>query len=244
MSKVSLIIQARVGSKRLPGKTLLPLAGKPLIYRIVERVKRCKQIDNLVLAIPDTEIDSKIIKINFNCNVKIFKGSENNLVSRYYFAAKKYNTKIVVRLPGDNCMPEPSEIDRIILFYKKFQKPFFASNLSNILDNQYPDGIGAEVFGFNFLNDLMGSKLSKQQKEHVHVNFFDYKKNKAINSNWCKVRTIKCSKKFSRPDICLDVNTISDYKFIKDIYNNLYFNNPKFNIKDIINFLDKKNVKK
>jgi spore coat polysaccharide biosynthesis protein SpsF len=243
MSKVSLIIQARVGSKRLPGKTLLPLAGKPLIYRIVERVKRCKQIDNLVLAIPDTEIDNKIIKINYNCNIKIFKGSENDLVSRYYFAAKKYNTKIVVRLPGDNCMPEPSEIDRIILFYKKFKKPFFASNLSNILDNQYPDGIGAEVFGFNFLEDLMRSKLSKQQKEHVHINFFDYKRNKAINPNWCKVRTINCPNAFNRPDICLDVNTNSDYKFIKDIYKNLYYNDPKFNIRDIINFLDRKNVK-
>jgi spore coat polysaccharide biosynthesis protein SpsF len=244
MSKVSLIIQARMGSKRLPGKTLLPLAEKPLIYRIVERVKRCKQIDNLILAIPDTEINNKITKINFNCNLKIFKGSENDLVSRYYFAAKKYNTKIVVRLPGDNCMPEPSEIDRIILFYKKFQKPFFASNLSNILDNQYPDGIGAEVFGFNFLEDLIGSKLSKQQKEHVHVNFFDYKKNKTTNPNWCKVRTISCPKTFRRPDICLDVNTINDYRFIKDIYKNLYYNNPKFNIIDVINFLDRNNVQK
>ena len=79
MSKVSLIIQARIGSKRLPGKTLLPLAGKPLIYRIVERVKRCKQIDNLILAIPDTEVDAKITKINFGCNLKIFRGSENDL---------------------------------------------------------------------------------------------------------------------------------------------------------------------
>jgi spore coat polysaccharide biosynthesis protein SpsF len=244
MSTVSLIIQARMGSKRLPGKTLLPLAGKPLIYRVVERVRRCKQIDNLILAIPDTEIDNKIIKIDFNCNIKVFKGSENDLVSRYYFAAKKYNTKIVVRLPGDNCMPEPSEIDRIILFYKKFQKPFFASNLSNILDNKYPDGIGAEIFGFNFLEDLMSSKLSKLQKEHVHINFFDYKKNKAVNPTWCKVRSIKCPKTFRRPDISLDVNTINDYKFIKDIYKNLYYNNSKFNIKDIINFLDRKNVKK
>ena len=91
MSKVSLIIQARMGSRRLPGKTLLPLAGKPLIYRIIERVKRCREIDNLILAIPNTNIDKKIKKINFNGEVKIFKGSENDLVSRYFFEAKKYN---------------------------------------------------------------------------------------------------------------------------------------------------------
>jgi spore coat polysaccharide biosynthesis protein SpsF len=237
MSGVSLIIQARIGSKRLQNKTLLPLAGKPLIYRIIERVKRCKQIDNLILAIPDTKKDRLISKINFQSNIKIFKGSENNLVSRYFFAAKKYNSKIIVRLPGDNCMPEPSEIDKIILFYKSFKKPFFASNLSNILNNEYPDGIGAEVFGFNHLDDLMNMKLNREKKEHIHLNFFDYESNKAINEKWCKVRTIKCPKKFRRPDICLDVNTINDYKFIKDIYENLYYNNPKFKITDIINYL-------
>lgn len=243
MSKVSLIIQARMGSKRLPRKTLLPLAGKPLIYRIVERVKHCKYIDNLILAIPDTEEDNKITRIKFRCGLKIFKGSESNLVSRYYFAAKKFNSKIVVRLPGDNCMPEPSEIDRIISFYKKFNKPFFASNLSNILNNQYPDGIGAEVFGFNYLDDLMNMKLSKEKKEHIHLNFFDYKLNRPINEKWCKIRTIKCPKEFRRPEICLDVNTIEDYKFISDIYENLYYTKPKFKITDIINYLDKKNEK-
>ena len=62
MPKVSLIIQARIGSKRLPGKTLMPLAGKPLIYRIIERVKKCKAINNLILAIPDSEENKKISK--------------------------------------------------------------------------------------------------------------------------------------------------------------------------------------
>lgn len=241
--KTSLIIQARMNSSRLSGKTLMDLAGKPLIFRIVERVKRCKQIDNIILALPDTVLDRKISKINFACNVDFFYGSENNLVSRYFNAAKKYNTKTIVRLPGDNCMPEPSEIDKIIKFYKKFSKPFFASNLSNILNNQYPDGIGAEVFGFNFIDDLNEMNLSKKLKEHIHLNFFDYKTNKPINKKWCDVRTIKCSKKFNRPDICLDVNNIKDYKFIKDIYENLYPINPNFNIIDIIAYLDEKNKK-
>ena len=239
----TLIIQARMSSKRLRGKTLMDLAGKPLIYRIVERIKRCKEIDQLILAIPDTKIDNEISKINFNCDIKIFRGSEDNLVSRYYLAAKKYNSKIVVRLPGDNCMPEPSEIDKIIKFYKKFDKPFFASNLSNILNNNYPDGIGAEVFGFNFLDDLNNMSLEKLNKEHIHLNFFDYKNDKPINKKWCNVRTIKCPKKFSRPDICLDVNTLKDYKFIKNIYENLYPINSNFNIVDIIKFLDNNDKK-
>lgn len=237
MTITTLIVQARMGSKRLPGKSILSLARKPLIFRIIERLNRCKEVNHLVLAIPDTSQDKEIEKIKFKCNVKIFKGSENNLLERYYLAAKKFKTDIVVRIPGDNCIPEPSEVDKIIKFYKKFKKPFFASNLSNILNNNYPDGIGAEVFGFNFLEELMKKKLSSNLKEHIHLNFFNYEHNCAVNHNWCKVRTIKCPSAYARPDIRLDVNTLEDYRYIKKIYDNLYFRNNKFNIRDVIHFL-------
>jgi hypothetical protein len=146
------------------------------------------------------------------------------------FLIKKFNIKTIYG-------------EKIEFHDKKFNKPFFASNLSNILNNQYPDGIGAEVFGFNYLDDLMNMRLSKEKKEHIHLNFFDYKLNRPINEKWCKIRTIKCPKEFRRPEICLDVNTIEDYKFISDIYENLYYIKPKFKITDIINYLDKKNEK-
>lgn len=238
MKIVTLIVQARMGSKRLPKKSTLPLAGKPLIYRILERILRCKEVNNFVLAIPNTNENKILETIKFNKKLKIFKGSENNLLDRYYLAAKKFNSDIVVRVPGDNCMPEPSEIDKIIRYYKKFKKDFFASNLSNIMNNGYPDGIGAEVFGFSLLQDLYKKNLKSSLKEHIHLNFFNYKKNIAKNPNWCKVRSIKCPSSFRRPDICLDVNVKKDYKFIKNIYDKLYFRNSKFNIKDVIRFID------
>lgn len=243
MTIVSLIIQARAGSKRLPNKMLMRLAGKPMIYRIIERVSRCKNIDNIILAIPKSKENLKFTKINFKKKIKIFRGSENNLVKRYYDAAKKFRTDIVVRLPGDNCMPEPTEIDKIISFYKKYKKPFFASNLANVHNNGYPDGIGAEVFGFSFLEDLSKKRLTSKEKEHLHLNFYDYKTDKAKNSKWCKVRTIQCPKRFQRPDICLDVNTFKDYIFVKKIYENLYFKKKKFNILDVIKFIDNEKKK-
>lgn len=235
-----IIIQARVGSKRLKGKMLMPLSKKPLILRIIERLKRVKLTNKIIVAIPDSKENDVLEKILKKQGVFIFRGSENNLVERYYFAAKKFKIKNVVRFPGDNCLPEPSEIDKIIKFYNSFSKPFFASNLQNILNNGYPDGIGAEIFGFNFLGDLMKRELSKSQKEHIHTNFFDYKKDKPLDPNWCKVRTIKCNKKFRRPDIKLDVNTLSEYNYIKDIYDNLYYKDPKFNIVKTIKYLDEK----
>ena len=235
-----IIVQARLGSKRLKNKMLMPLAGKPLVIRIIERLERVKLADKLILAIPDSKENDKLEKIIKKKNVIIFRGSENNLVERYYYAARKNSIKNIIRFPGDNCLPEPKEIDKIIKFYNEFSKPFFASNLSNILNNGYPDGIGAEVFGYNFLDDLMNRQLSNSQKEHIHTNFFNYKLNKPIDSKWCPVRTIKCDKKLRRPEIKLDVNTLSEYKYIKDIYNKLYFKDSKFNILKIIKYLDEK----
>lgn len=240
----AIITQARLGSKRLKGKMLLELSGRPMIYRIVERLKRVKNIKKIILAIPENKKNDKIAKIFKNDEIEIFRGPENNLVKRYYLAAKKFNIRNVIRFPGDNCIPEPREIDRIIKFYESFSKPFFATNLSNILENGYPDGIGAEIFGFNFLDDLINTKLTKSQKEHPHTNFFNYDKNEIINKKWCNVRTIKCPKKFRRPDIRLDVNTMKDFKYIKNIYDNLYSKNSKFNIINVIKFLDRQNEKK
>ena len=140
---------------------------------------------------PDKKREREIVKkINFK-KVKFFFGPENNVLKRYYLACKKFGVQTVVRFPGDNALPDPIEIDRIISFYTKFKKPVFATNIQNVFDNNYPDGIGAEVFSFEHLKQLMKKKLSKKYKEHIHLNFFNYKKQVEKNSAWCKVKTIK-----------------------------------------------------
>ena len=115
---VVLIIQARMGSTRLPGKSMMDLAGAPLVGRILERIKRCTQLDDVVLAIPDTEKDAVLKKLGESYGVKVFAGSENDLVERYYQAAVWSKADIIGRLPADNATPEPSEIDRIVVQYR------------------------------------------------------------------------------------------------------------------------------
>src|ERR1700731_1160849 len=85
--RVVLIIQARMGSARLPGKSMMDLAGAPLVGRILERVKRCRRLDGIVLAIPDTPTDRVLRKLGEDYGVAVFAGSENDLVERYYQAA-------------------------------------------------------------------------------------------------------------------------------------------------------------
>jgi len=240
MPKVVLIIQARMGSKRLPGKSTLPLAGVPMIGRILERVKRCRKVDDIVLAIPDNKENDILQKIGKNYHVCIFRGSENNLLERFYKSALMHSADYVVRLPADNATPEPNEIDKIISYHLKLKRRGFSSNLSSFFNSGYPDGIGAEIFNFTLLEEvyLKGKVEEKDKMEHVHLNFFDYSTQKEKDPFWCPVSTIKCPEEYSRPDLVLDVNTFSQYEFMKQLYDYLYKINPNFTIIDIVNWYD------
>ena len=237
VKKVILIIQARMGSKRLPGKSMMNLAGEPLVGRIIQRVKRCKSFANIVLAIPDNKENIILKELAIRHSIDFFLGSEEDLLDRYYNAAKAFSADIIGRLPADNPTPEPSEIDKLVNFHLKFKRPSFSSNLSPFYDSGYPDGIGIEVFDFSLLEDSLGNKDSRK-REHVHLNFFNYANEKPVDEEWCPVRTIKCPEEFARPDLVLDVNTEEQYKYMKNLYEYLYPKNNKFTIKDIINWHD------
>src|ERR1700741_2078856 len=96
--RVVLIIQARMGSARLPGKSMMDLAGAPLVGRILERVKRCTRLDDIVLAVPDTEENRVLVGLGQSYGVNVFTGSENDLVERYYQAALWTNAGVIGRL--------------------------------------------------------------------------------------------------------------------------------------------------
>lgn len=237
--RVVLIIQARIGSTRLPGKSMMDLAGAPLVGRILERVRRCRRVDEVVLAIPDTPKDWVLGDIGANYGVKVFLGSENDLLERYYQAAVLHRADLVGRLPADNATPEPSEIDRIIDHHLSLGRRGFSSNLSVIGNSGYPDGIGAEIFDFSLLAEAYQCHADLCQREHVHLNFFDYSKQQAVDEAWCPISTVQCPSEFRRPDLVLDVNTQEQYKFMKQLYENLYPKNPNFHITDIIKWYDK-----
>jgi len=227
-----------MGSTRLPGKSMMDLAGAPLVGRILERVKRSKRLDDIVLAIPDTENDKALAKLGEQYGVKVFAGSENNLVERYYLAALWSGADIVGRLPADNATPEPAEIDRIAEHHLSLGCPGFSSNLAEIGDSEYPDGIGAEMFDFALLAAVRARHADLRQREHVHLNFFDYTTGNAVDEQWCPISTVKCPEGFRRPDLVLDVNTPEQYLFMRQLYEYLYPRNHEFHITDTIRWYD------
>lgn len=237
-AQVILIIQARMGSTRLPGKSMMDLAGEPLVGRILERVKRCRRVDEIVLAIPDTPENVILKELGSQYQVKVFAGSENNLIERYYQAALESKADFIVRIPADNPTPEPEEIDRIIDHHLSLDRRGFSSNLSVVNNNEYPDGIGAEIFDFSLLNEAKAKNPGQKLREHVHLNFYDYSSGNTVNSTWCPISTVKCPENFRRPDLILDVNTKEQYEFMQALYEYLYPRNPNFHVTDIISWYD------
>lgn len=227
-----------MGSERFPNKSIMDLCGKPMVFRILERVKRCNSIDDLILAIPNSKENEVLQGIADELGVKCYKGSEENLVERFYLAAKNENADIIGRLPADNAVPEPKEIDKIANFHREREEPGFSTNLEEIYSSGFPNGIGAEMFDFSLLEQIyIQKKYSSLQREHIHLNFFDYKTETPIDDSWCKVKTIKCPREYAIPSLNLDVNTVKEGKFIKYIYESLYPKKPEFSIADIINLV-------
>ncbi len=227
-----------MGSTRLPGKSMMNLAGEPLVFRIIERVKRCRKIDQIVMAIPDTPENTVISELAVNSNISVYAGHEFDLLERYYQASIFSGADVIARLPADNPVPEPSEFDKIIEHHLSLGRRGFSSNLAELNNSGYPDGIGVEVFDFTLLSEARNNSPSDQQREHVHLNFFDYTQNKAVNELWCPISTIACPKDFRRPDLILDVNTEKQYLYMSRLYDALYPANSNFHITDIIKWHD------
>lgn len=235
--KVAVILQARMGSTRLPGKSMMDLAGAPLLGRILERVKRAAKADVIVMATTEKAQDDVLVDLAGYYGVAIFRGSENDLVDRYYQAAKAHGADVVARIPADNATPEPSEIDRIINHHLS-SDTVFTSNLAQVFGNGYPDGIGAEVVDFWALEEVWRGRSDAHRSEHPHLNFFDYSTQTAANPTRYPVGTVQCPAAFARPDLVLDVNTQAQYEFIRELYEYLYPRNPQFGIRDTVAWYD------
>ena len=230
IKRIVAIIQARMGSTRLPGKSMADLAGKPLLWRFLERLKRSKRLDEIVMATTTKPEDDVLIEVAKDCGVKSFRGSENDLVDRYYQAAKEFKADVVVRACADDPVVEPGEIDRIIEYHLNSDS-IFSSNTQNINGNNYPDGLGGEVMSFETLEDLWNITEDPSHREHPHSYFYDHPEKYTIG-------TISCPKEFQRPDLVLDVNTPAELEYLRSIYEYWYPRKKDFHITDIIWWYD------
>jgi len=230
--KIVTIIQARMGSTRLPGKVLLSLADKPLILRMYERVTFSKYAGEIVLAITEDESDNQLFKLCQQNKINVFRGHSLDLLDRHYKAAKEYNSEVVIKIPSDCPLIDPEIIDKVILYYINNKEKY--DFVSNLHPPTYPDGNDVEIMGFKTLQNTWINAKKDFEREHTTPYIWENPDKFRIgNVVWESGLDYSMTHRFT-----LDYK--EDYEFIKSVYDELYENNNRFGLKDILVLLEKK----
>ncbi len=219
-----LIIQARTGSSRLPNKVLKELCGEPMLQHIVERTQKCKKVEHILVATTIREEDSAIEELCQRIHVDCYRGSENDVLDRYYQAAKKYNPMNVIRITADCPFIDPVVIDQIIQIHENGGYDY----TSNTLVETYPDGLDTEVFTFGALEKAWKKADLASEREHVtpYIKFKDGFPRFSVETT-----PSLATKRWT-------VDTEDDFAVVTQIYNALYNKENIFLMDDIIAFLD------
>ena len=202
---IGCIIQARMGSTRLPGKVMLKIDKKnPVIHYVLKQIQNCKYLDDITVATTNLKQDDVIAEFVKNYGINIFRGDSTNVLDRYYKCAKKFSYSKIIRITCDNPLIDPVIIDKII---KKFISNKF-DYVSNTIKRTFPYGTEVEIFSFSALEKAW--KNSKNDYEREHVTPYIYDKN-----NQFKISNFSFHTNLSRLRWTLD--TKEDLKMIKTI---------------------------
>lgn len=226
--KVGVIVQARMGSERLPGKILELIKEKPMLWHVVERIKAAKSIDQIVIATTKNPKDNVVEDLAKKEGWAFYRGSEENVLDRYYQAAEKFKIGIIVRVTGDCPLIAPEIIDACVENFKN-ENCDFISNFKNDA-SAFPRGLDVRVFSFFALKKANENAKEHYEKEHVTP----YIEN--INNGF-KIGNILHPK----PEYCADFRLTVDYPedldLIRKIYNKFYAQGKIISVTEAISFL-------
>ena len=166
--KIIATIEARMASSRLPGKILKPILGKPTLERLVERVRRSKLIQDVVVATTDMPADNETGAACQQMKVNFYRGSSEDVLDRVLKAAQKFGADIIVELTGDCPLLDPEIIDAVIQHYLNNQYDY----VSNVLIRTFPRGMDTQVFSTKVLDEV--SQLTKDPADRENVSLFIY----------------------------------------------------------------------
>jgi spore coat polysaccharide biosynthesis protein SpsF len=167
MDKVLAIIQARMGSRRLPGKVLLDIGGEPMLARVVERTRRATSVEQVVVATTGDASDDPVAAFCRARGIDCFRGSSFDVLDRFYKAALFYEAKVIVRLTADCPVIDPTEIDRVVRVFSEKGADFAANRLTPPWKRTYPIGLDTEVCSFTALERAWKEADKPHQREHV-----------------------------------------------------------------------------
>ena len=230
--KIAAVIQARTSSTRLPKKVLKELpygSGITVLEQVIKRLKRSQQLDEIVIATTTEKEDDKIVEVAEKRDVKWFRGSKEDVLSRYYLTAKENNIDIVVRITSDCPCIDAEIVDLVIDEHIRMMPEY----TSNSLVRTYPHGLDVEVVSFEALEKAW--RNAKKDYEREHVTPYIYK-----NPYIFKINQVKAPEELYAPDIRVTLDTEEDYVLLCAVFDYLYPKNEYFNAYDIVNLFRKK----
>jgi spore coat polysaccharide biosynthesis protein SpsF len=225
--KIVATIEARMTSTRLPGKVLLPLAGKPALERMIERVRRSNYVDEIAIATTTNRTDDMIVDLARRLSVAVFRGSEENVLGRVVETAKSVAGEIIVELTGDCPLMDAETIDRGIEEY--FVTACDVS--ANVIQRTYADGFDVQVYSTKLLADVAAITNDALDREHVTRYVYRHDGNPYIIRHW------KTKDALYWPDLRLTLDERDDWVLINEIFEELLPRKEGFTYKDIITLM-------
>jgi len=226
MPRTVVIVQARMGSSRLPQKVMLPVGGRPLLEHLLLRLNRAQKPDAVMIATSDKTGDDAIAEFALKQNSPCYRGSESDVLARYFHAAQQIDAEHIVRVTADCPMLDPATIDAAILQFEKSGCDYISTGIAPIT---YPNGLGCEVFTFSALERAHTETQDPWHREHVTT---------YIKEPDAGFRCEGIGLDRSYAHIRLTVDTAEDYQAVKRAIEALIQDNPEYTLDDILSFVN------
>ena len=216
------IVQARMLSKRLPGKVLKPLGQNTVIGLLLERINQSKQLTKIVVATSEHKTNDRLAEHATNLGYDVFRGDEKNVLERYYQAAQKYNADAIIRITGDCPLIDPSIMDKVVDRFISGD----ADYVSNVFPPTFPDGMDVEVFSFEALKRANLSARTDAEREHVTIYMRE--------SGHFKTCNVTAEQDLS--SVRLTIDDQNDYDVVRSICDHFH-PNTQFSLSEIMKFI-------
>jgi spore coat polysaccharide biosynthesis protein SpsF len=210
------IIQARMGSTRLPGKVMLPLEARHVLHHVVERVAQASLIDDVVVATSSKRRDDILARFVPDFGAKLHRGSEANVLERLFDTAVEYDADTIVRITADCPLVEPSVIDSVIGSVEQNSVDY----ASNVRERTFPRGLDIEAFTFDSFREVRKNSTDTRHKEHVTPYYRE-------NPHAFELVDVTSEEVFDDPrfknrdDLRLTLDEANDYDVLRKIYQNV-----------------------
>jgi spore coat polysaccharide biosynthesis protein SpsF len=233
--KVDIIVQARTGSSRLPNKVMKYLEDKLVLDHVIDRLQKSKYARQVIICTSTKKEDDIIQEHCQKKNIKCFRGSELNVLERYYETATFYKSEYIVRVTSDCPLIDPKYIDFMIEKYFELKQQYLGPKYYG--NHKFPDGFNGEIFNYQVLKEAF-ENANENEKEHVTT--YIMKKYKTFEFDYPIDYQKYQSIDFSNLHLSLDNK--EDYELLKNIFNHVYLKKNYFELEDVLDYLEKCNI--